>query len=137
LPAHKGHGRARDVHDAIEVRVHHRLESLCAQLLEGRNIAEAGIVHDDVETPKRIKRHLYGGLSGAFICHVKGNSANLIAEFLYQIIEPLWVSGRGDEFISGFEHSLRNVTAEAAGAAGYQPCSIHKSLLCLFRYQIV
>jgi hypothetical protein len=60
LLAHVRHGRAGDVNDAIEVGVDHGLEPLRAQLLELRNIAEPGVVNDDVETPKRINRYLHG-----------------------------------------------------------------------------
>jgi hypothetical protein len=62
----------------------------------GRNIAEAGVVNDDVEMPKRIKRYLHGGLSGAFICHVKRNSADTITKFIYQVIQSSRVPRCGD-----------------------------------------
>ena len=59
---------------------------------ERRNIAEPGVVNDDVETPKRIKRYLHGGLSRAFIRHVKRNRADALAESIYQVIQSSWVA---------------------------------------------
>jgi len=87
------HGRH---YDAIEIGVNHCLESLRTQLFERRNIAEPGVVNDDVETPKRIKRYLHGGLSRAFIRHVKRNRADALAESIYQVIQSSRVARRGD-----------------------------------------
>jgi hypothetical protein len=90
------YGRTGDINDAIQIGVNHCLEPLRTQLLEWRNIAEPGVVNDDVETPKRIKRYLHGGLSRAFIRHVKRNRADALAEFLYQVIQSSWVARCGD-----------------------------------------
>ena len=96
LRAHVRYGRTGDVNDAIEVGVNHRLEPLRAQLLERRNIAEPGVINDHVETPKRIKCYLHGGLSRAFIRHVKRNRADALAEFIYQVIQSSRVPRCGD-----------------------------------------
>jgi hypothetical protein len=90
------YGRTGDINDAIEIGVNHCLEPLRTQLLERRNIAEPGVVNDDVETPKRIKRYLHGGLSRAFIRHVKRNRADALAEFIYQVIQSSRVARCGD-----------------------------------------
>src|SRR6202166_318836 len=96
LLAHVRYGRTGDVNDAIEVGVNHRLQPLRAQLLERRNIAEPGVINDHVETPKRVKCYLHGGLSRAFIRHVKGNRADALAEFIYQVIQSSRVPRCGD-----------------------------------------
>src|SRR5215467_13144870 len=128
LLAHVRYGRTGDVNDAIEVGVNHRLEPLRTQLLERRNIAEPGVINDHVETPKRVKCYLHGGLSRALIRHVKRNRADALAEFFYQVIKSLRVARRGDEPIAGVEHSLRNIPAQTTGAAGDQPYFVHKYL---------
>ena len=109
------------VDDAIEVGVHHRLESLRAQLLERRDIAVARVIHDDIETPERVHRHLHGRIGRLLIRHVEGSGANLIAVLLHQIFEAARVAGRRDEAIARCEHSFSDVAAQAACAAGYQP----------------
>jgi hypothetical protein len=81
------------------------------QLLEWRNIAEAGVIDDDVQTPERVKCYLHGGQSRAFIRHVKRNRADALAIFFYQVIQSYRVARRGDELIAGFEHSLGNPPA--------------------------
>ena len=96
-----------NVNDAIEVGVNHRLEPLRAQLLERRNIAEPGVINDHVETPKRVKCYLHGGLSRAFIRHVKKNRADALAEFICQVIQSSRVPRFGDWSIARFEHSLQ------------------------------
>src|SRR5208283_711193 len=100
--------------DTIKIGVKHCLEPLRTQLLERRNIAEPGVINDDVETPKLIERYLHGGLSRAFIRHVKRNRADALAEFIYQVSQSSWVARCGDESIARFEHSLRNVPAQTA-----------------------
>src|SRR6266478_2492509 len=79
--AHERYGRAGDVNHAIKVGIHHRLEPLRAQLLERRDIAVPGVIHDNVETSKCGNRRLHGRLSGAFMCHVKRDRANAVAVF--------------------------------------------------------
>src|ERR1700733_15334497 len=96
LLAHERHGRAGDVNHTVEVGIHHRLEPLGAQLLERRDIAIPGVIHYNVETTKRVKCYLHGGLSRAFICHVKRNRANAVTVFFYQVINSLWVPSCGD-----------------------------------------
>ena len=56
LLAHVWYARTGDINDAIEIGVNHCLEPLRTQLLERRNIAEPGVVNDDIETPKRFSR---------------------------------------------------------------------------------
>ncbi len=104
------YGSTGDINDAIEVGVNHCLKSLRAQLLERRNIAEPGVVNNDVETTKRIKRCLHGGLSRAFIRHVKRNRADALAEFIYQVIQSSRV-----EPTLGQESVQRSVVAGAIG----------------------
>ena len=89
-------------------------EPLRAQLLERRDIAVPGVIHDNVETSKCGNRRL----SDAFICHVKRDRANAVAVFFYQVIKSLRVACCGDESIAGFEYGLRNVSAQTARAAG-------------------
>jgi hypothetical protein len=95
-------GTAARVTLTIEVGIYHRLELLRAQLLERRDIAVQGVIHDNVETSKCGNRRLHGRLSGAFICHVKRNRANAVAVFFYQVIKSLRVACCGDESIAGF-----------------------------------
>ena len=52
------YGRAGDVNHAIEVGIHHRLEPLRTQLLERRDIAVPGVIHDNVETSECGNRRL-------------------------------------------------------------------------------
>src|SRR5579863_3693456 len=101
--AHVRYSRPRDVNDALEVGVNHRLEPRRAQLLERRNIVEP-VIDDHVETPKRVKRYLHGGLSRSFIRHVKRNRADALAEYIYQVIQSSWVTRCGDESVTRFEH---------------------------------
>src|SRR5258706_10966629 len=116
--AHERSGRRVDVDYTIEVGIHHRLEPLRAQLLERRDIAVPGVIHDNVETSECGNRRLHGRLSGAFICHVKRDRANAGAILFYQVIKPLRVACCGDESIAGFEYGLPNVSAQTARAAG-------------------
>jgi len=118
LCSHERYGRAGDVNHTVEVGIHHRLEPLRAQLLERRDIAVPGVIHDNVETTKCGNRRLHGRLSGAFICHVQRNRANAAAVFFYQVIKSLRVACCGDESIAGFEYGLRNVSAQTARAPG-------------------
>src|ERR1700681_1526960 len=111
-------GTAARVTLTIEVGIYHRLEPLRAQLLERRDIAVQGVIHDNVETSKCGNRRLHGRLRGAFICHVKRDRANAVAVFFYQVIKSLRVACCGDESIAGFEYGLRNVSAQTARAAG-------------------
>ena len=102
----------------VRVLEYHVPKPLRAQLLERRDIAVPGVIHDNVETSKCGNRRLHGRLSGAFICHVKRDRANAVAVFFYQVIKSLRVACCGDESIAGFEYSLRNVSAQTARAAG-------------------
>ena len=120
-----------DINDAIEIGVNHCLEPLRTQLLERRNVAEPGVVNDDVEAPKRIKRYLHG-VSRAFIRQVKRNRADAIAEFIYQVIQSSWVARCGDQSIARFEHCLRNVPAKPlALPVTNHTLPINTSICCL------
>jgi hypothetical protein len=78
------------------------LVSITALNLSALNCSNGAIspypafVHDDVKTFKCGHRHPHGGLSGAFVCHVKRNRANAIAVFFYQVIQSSRVPRGGD-----------------------------------------
>jgi hypothetical protein len=74
------------------------------------------------------QRYLHGVLGCALIRHVKSDRADALAEFIYQVIQSSRVPRCGDEPITRFEHSFRNVPAQTTGAAGYQPYFVHKYL---------
>src|SRR4029077_4821555 len=67
LLSHNRKRSAGHIDDAVEVRIHHRLEPLRAQLLERRNISVASVVHDDIEPPERVHGSLHGGMGGVLV----------------------------------------------------------------------
>jgi multidrug resistance efflux pump len=72
------------------------VEAARATLVQSTTGINTAISTVDVETPKRIKRYLHGGLSRAFIRHVKRNRADALVEFIYQVIQSSWVARCGD-----------------------------------------
>jgi hypothetical protein len=55
------------------------------------------------------------------ISHVKRSGTNPISILLDQVFEAARITGRCDELIARRQHGIRDVAAQTAGAAGYQP----------------
>jgi hypothetical protein len=68
------------------------------------HIAVARIIDDDIETPKRLHRHMHSAIGRSLICHVEGSGANSIAMLLYEVIEAPRIAGGCDELIARCEH---------------------------------
>ena len=64
LPAHHRERSAGEIHDAIEVGVYLGAEILLGRLLERRDMAEAGVVDEHVQSTERLGCHLHGRPSG-------------------------------------------------------------------------
>src|SRR5215470_9437811 len=135
LLSHDRYRSAGHVDDTIEVGVHHRLESLRAQLLERCDIAVARVVHHDIETPEGVDRNLHSSMGRALVGHVEGHGANVISILLNEVFELARIAGRRDQAVARCEHSLRDVAAQSACTAGHQPDFRHEiSFTLLWHY---
>jgi hypothetical protein len=76
------------------------LESLRAQLLEWRDIAVAGVVHEHIETSECVDRSPNGRTGRFLVRHIEGSSANPVAIPLHQIFEAARIPRRRDQAIA-------------------------------------
>src|SRR5881394_1297313 len=121
LLAHDRQRSAGHVHDAIEICVHQRLESLRTQLLEWSDVTVSRVIYDDIEASESADCHLHRCLGRLFVGHVEGSRPNLIAVLIHQIFEAARVAGGCDEAMASCQHSFCDVAAQSASAASYQP----------------
>src|SRR6516165_7748733 len=126
LLSHDRYRSSGHVDDTIEVGVHHRLESLRAQLLERCDIAVARIIHHNIETTEGVDGHLHSSMGRTFVGHVEGRGANMISILLNEVFELARIAGRRDDGVARCEHSLRDVAAQSASTPGNQPDFRHE-----------
>src|SRR3954453_22140581 len=131
LLAHDWKRGAGHVDYAVEVGIDHGLESFRTQLLEGRKITVARVVHHDIKLPERIYCGLHSRIGRILVCHIQGGSADLVAVLLHHIVKATGIAGCCHEASARCEDRFSDVTAQTASASRYQPNFGHKNLLCL------
>src|SRR5205807_8895652 len=136
LLAHDRKRSASHINDAIEICVHQRLESLRTQLLERSDVAISSVIYDDTEVSESVNCHLHRFLGRLFVGHVEGSRPNLIAVLIHQIFEAARVAGGCDEAMTSCQHSFRDVAAQSASAASYQP-DVRRCVHTVFPFSVV
>src|SRR5579862_1275009 len=104
---------------AVEVGIDNGLESFRTQLLEGRNITIARVVHHDIKPPERIYSGLHGRIGRILVGHIQGGSADLVAVLLHQIVEATGIASCCHEASARCEDRFSDVTAQTASASRY------------------
>jgi hypothetical protein len=95
----------------------------------GRNIAVAGIVHDDIEATETIDDPGDRAESGVGIGHVQRRGQDAFASPSDEIGEHTGVTGGRDQIVARRDDRLAESTAETARTAGNKPSARHHSLL--------
>ena len=94
---------------------------LRSEFLECTGQAVAGVVHHDIETPKRLHRLRDHALHLRRVRDIQSERAAGVGKLRGEFAESLGIPRGGHDALSTSEHSRRERRAEAAGAAGDQP----------------
>jgi hypothetical protein len=78
-------------------------------LLEWRNVAVAGIIHDDIQTPEGSDGALHCSFCRVLVGYVERRGTNLVFIFFRQIFQTTRITCGGDEAIAASENSLSDV----------------------------
>ncbi len=121
LPAHHGQHGARHGEEAEDVGLELGADLLRHALLDGGQVAVAGVVHQHVDAAERPHRGLHAGLDLVVVDHVERQRERAVLAALREILDARLVARRDDGPPAAVEHQLRQFAAEAGGAAGDEP----------------
>ena len=124
---HRARNSLADVEFAVQIRGHHIEPSLLAALQKRLPMADAGIVHQNVDTPVSIDDLLHAFLHLIVVAHIAVHAENVIVapEHLFHRI----VLDVEDGNLGTLLHELLDHAApKTVGTAGYQGYLVNKPL---------
>jgi hypothetical protein len=111
-------GTADKVHDAVEIGVDLRPEFCVLSLLEGDDMAKAGIIDENVEAAEGADCKFHPGLCGGGVGDVEREGPQIIAMTFLEIRHAGRIARGRHDAVAGGERRLRNGAPEPPSTAG-------------------
>ena len=123
-PASRAHARqhaSRQRGEAEEVGLEHRADLLVLAFLDGREIAVARVVDEDVDTAACGFGELHDALAAFGIGDIERGDVRCLRKPLRELRDRAFVARRDDAAVAAVEDTPCKLAAKARGAAGDEP----------------